>query len=261
MQFDDYNSNTLSSKEIYTVTKLYLVRHGESTPQIPPYLVGGKNGDKGLTSLGVRQAERLHDRLAQNAEIRPSVLIASPLPRARQTAEIIQPALAGVPFIFDAEVEEIRPGEADGLPEADFMAKYGRPDFRNYPERPMSPGGESLWEFKLRVATALKRITTEYSGCSIMVVCHGGVIAGSFEYFFGQDIFHPRQVALYTHNTSITHWQLRERPGGEKLWGLVSYNDDFHLRDFKTGNVIDWTALSEQPVTGNDQSAEPLASV
>lgn len=53
------------------------------------------------------QAERLRDRLARTGEITADVLIASPLPRARQTAEMLAPAL-GLMVTLDAEMEEWR---------------------------------------------------------------------------------------------------------------------------------------------------------
>ena len=74
------------------MTHLYLIRHGESVANVQP-IVAGMRGDVGLTERGVAQADRLRERLAQG-EIAADVLIASTLPRARQTAEIIAPALA-----------------------------------------------------------------------------------------------------------------------------------------------------------------------
>ena len=66
--------------------------------------VAGPLGDEGLTERGRLQAARLRDRLAATGEIAADVLIASPLARARQTAEIIAPALA-LPIIFDDDVQ------------------------------------------------------------------------------------------------------------------------------------------------------------
>ena len=87
-------------------TNLYLIRHGEAVSNVEP-IIGGMRGDVGLTALGIAQAERLRDRLAATHEIPADVLIASNLPRARQTAEIIQPAL-GVPVCLDESVQEMR---------------------------------------------------------------------------------------------------------------------------------------------------------
>ena len=104
-------------------THLYLIRHGESVPNVQP-IVGGMRGDAGLTALGISQAQRLRDRLASTGEIAADALIASTLPRARQTAEIIAPAL-GLPIQFDDEVQEMRPGDADGMNSDEAREKFG----------------------------------------------------------------------------------------------------------------------------------------
>src|SRR5579883_2719989 len=117
------------------MTHLYLIRHGDFTFG----LTDGRYQDLGLTPLGVAQAERLRDRLLATREIPADVLIASTLPRARQTAEIIQPAF-GVPIIWDDEVQEQRPGEVDGQPWEEV--KVNAPDIRREPFRALAPGAE-----------------------------------------------------------------------------------------------------------------------
>ena len=67
------------------------------------------------------------------------VVLSSPLPRARETAEIIAPVL-GRPIEFVADLEEHRPGEADGCPFVDFADRFGMFDFRAEPDRPFAPG-------------------------------------------------------------------------------------------------------------------------
>jgi probable phosphoglycerate mutase len=213
-------------------------------------------GDTGLSKLGVMQAERLRDRLASTHEIAADVLIASTLPRARQTAEIIAPAL-GLPIILDDEVHELRPGDADGMQVKDFIEKY--PDMRNDPNpfRHFGNNGESLSEFLLRVGRALERITHEHSEKSIVITCHGGVIDSSFLYFFGGSTLTLPTVHFNTHNTSITHWRT-ENPrnnvpnGGKVQWQLAHYNDNFHLRDLNTATRIPWEAITP-PASNNGQ--------
>jgi probable phosphoglycerate mutase len=160
-------------------THLYLIRHGEAWT-VKTRVVAGMRGDGGLTPLGQEQARRLRDRLRATGEIRADVLLASTLPRARQTAEIIAPAF-GLPIIWDDDLHEIRPGdEVDGLPEEEFFARYGRPDFEQDPFRPLAPGGENWAQFILRICTTLDRIVREYAGKTIVLVCHGGVIDTTF---------------------------------------------------------------------------------
>src|SRR5437660_6543802 len=113
------------------MTHLYLIRHAEAIAAVQDII-----GDTDLTPLGITQAGRLRDRLAATGEIAADVLIASTFARARETAAIIAPALGGLPIIPDAEVQELRAGEADGLPYPEFEARYGPPDFDPHPFRP-----------------------------------------------------------------------------------------------------------------------------
>lgn len=234
------------------MTHLYLIRHGEAVTNVDSS-VAGTRGDKGLTEKGREQAAHLRDRLAATGEIQADVLIASTLERARQTAEIIAPAL-GLPIIADDDVQEMRVGEADGMSHDEFIATYGRPDFRHAPFKPLSPGGENWPQFVVRVATALDRIARAHHGKTIVIVCHGGVIDASFSTFFGLTSLAMPQGEFFTRNTSITHWELREREGEPQRWRLITYNDDVHTHDIGAGERITWTRVA--PVTPTEDAGE-----
>src|SRR5438105_8733246 len=201
------------------MTHLYLIRHGEAMSAIKGFV-----GDGGLSPLGIVQAERLRDRLAATREIAADVLIASTFPRAHQTARIIAPAL-GVPVLLDDSIQELRPGEAEGMPVELFRKKFGEPDFEENPYRPLARGGENWGQFMLRVGTALDRIVREHAGKTIVLVCHGGVIDCSFLYFFKISAWTQPLAHFYTRNTSITHWQQFISGKNEPRWRLIKYND------------------------------------
>jgi probable phosphoglycerate mutase len=219
------------------MTHLYLIRHGEAEANVKP-IVAGMKGDTGLTPRGRSQAERLRERLARTGEIAADVLISSTLPRARQTAEIIQPAL-GLPIIFDDDVQELNIGEADGMSNTEAWAKYGTPDFDAEPLRPIASGGESWGSFTLRVAQALTRISSEHADKKIVIVCHGGVIDNSFTHFFQMPSLVLPPTDFHTRNTSITHWEYVDRRG-RKLWRLNSYNDIEHLHGIGAFESVRW---------------------
>lgn len=235
------------------MTHLYLIRHAEAQSAVDRTV-----GDNRLSRFGVIQAERLRDRLAAG-EIKADVLIASTMLRARQTAEIIAPAL-GLPILFDDDVQEMRPGEAEGMPVEEFRKKYGEPDFERDPFRPASPGGENWGEFMLRMGSSLHRITEQYEGKTIVIVCHGGIIDGSFLYFFGLSTLKVPSVHFYTHNTSITHWQKGMFGGKLPSWRLVKYNDDAHLRDISSPVRIPWKEIAAKPRVGADAPTVPIQS-
>ncbi len=238
-------------------TNLYLIRHGEGAYQVDK-IVPGPKGDKGLSPLGREQATRLRDRLAATNEFKADVLIASPLNRARETAEIIAPALK-LSLTLDEEVQEMKPGEADGLTFAESEEKYGPyPDFRLNPFEIRCPDSENWPQFVVRAAHALNRITTEHEGKNIVVVCHGGIVDASLTYFFGLSGVSMPRVILNTHNTSITRWRKGVFEEHPQVWQLAHYNDTMHLRGIKTGRRVNWADLAGQPVTGQDQMAVPI---
>ena len=234
------------------MTDLYLIRHGEALGAILDII-----GDTALSPLGILQTERLRDRLAATGEIAADMLISSTFKRARQTAEIIAPALE-LPIMFDDEVQELRDGVAEGIHVEEYRAKYGEVNFRETPFRQVAPAGENWGQFVLRVSTALDRIVHEYDGKTIVIVCHGGVIGVSFLYFFGSGSFQYPQAGFDTDNTSITHWARRSFNGRSARWRLKCYNDDMHVRDIRSTTPIPWKAISATPAEGAEQPIVPL---
>jgi len=234
------------------MTHLYLIRHAEAMSAIKGFI-----GDGGLSPLGIVQAERLRDRLAATKEIAADVLISSTFPRARQTAEIIAPAL-GVQLALDDSIQELRPGKAEGLAVSVFREKFGSVNFEKNPFRPIAPGGESWGQFILRVGTALDRIVREHERKTIVLVCHGGVIDGSFVYFFKMSAWTPPPAGFYTRNTSITYWRQLTSGTNEKRWHLIKYNEAFHLHDISTSAHIPWGQISARPASDGDRPSVPL---
>ncbi|HEX6818717.1 MAG TPA: histidine phosphatase family protein [Ktedonobacterales bacterium] len=237
------------------MTHLYLIRHGEAVCNVDRDApTAGMKGDLGLTPLGKLQAERLRDRLTATGEIAADVFIASTLLRARQTAEIVAPAV-GLPITWDDDVQELRVGEIDGVPWRKIADTV--PDFRKEPFRPLSAGGENWPRFVLRVATALERITREHEGKTIVVVCHGGVIDSSFVIFSGMSSLVFPTLDLATRNTSITHWERHEDHGAPR-WRLHKYNDDLHVRDIGAEERVHWPLQRERATGGAEGTAVPL---
>ena len=210
-------------------TDLYLIRHGESVANVEP-AIGGMRGDAGLTDRGRRQAERLAARLSTWGP-RADHLYASTLPRARETAGYVASAL-GLEVSYDDELQELRPGEADGLSVAEWLRRF--PAWQNgpfaNPYAPFAPGGESWAGFLARAGAALDRLVTEHAGRTVVAVSHGGVVEASFYLAFGLG-GSSTAVAFTPVNTGITHWRHDPSVNGRPTWTLVSYNDARHLND------------------------------
>ena len=98
-----------------TITRVVLVRHGESQVTVDKIL-GGPRSCTGLSELGILQAQKLRDRLLATGEIKADLLYSSGYRRARETAEIIRPSLDDLPVKVDLGFGEHDPGpECDGL--------------------------------------------------------------------------------------------------------------------------------------------------
>jgi broad specificity phosphatase PhoE len=175
-----------------------LVRHGESQ-----FNLDGSGGlNSGLTELGRVQASKLALWLASNFKV--VAFYSSSMVRARETAEIVQPALKQ-PIQF-----------RDDLREADFEIGATMPQFLH----PVNAIGgmtvelddshPSYVEFQSRVSQALREIAGAHESGTVLIVTHGGVIATTLRTVFG-----AHQVSVHADNTSATllrwnnsHWYL-----------------------------------------------------
>jgi broad specificity phosphatase PhoE len=209
-------------------TRLVLIRHGESRATVDQ-VVAGRRGDQGLSERGVRQGAALRDRLARTHELEPvAALYSSELRRARETADIIAPALGldSADVVSDAALCELDPGVGDGLRWEEFERLYGLPDMRADPYVRLAPEGESLAEFQVRVGAALTAVANDHAGQTVVIACHGGVIDTAMVLFLGLARF-GTYTQFSTANTSINEWVLPVGDGGG--WRLVRYNDIAHL--------------------------------
>jgi len=205
-------------------TRLLLVRHGESNVSVKRQ-VGGPQTCSGLSELGRMQAQRLRDRIGSGEFPEIDELWASTMPRAIETASIVNEAL-NLDLQLEEEFEEFRPGEADGMLFSEYVDRFGMPDHMAEPFRLLAPGGESRASFFLRVGTAMAPFLDERAGKTVMVVCHAGVIDLLFRQLLGVGSETP--FHLWTLNTSVTEFMTASH-GPPRQWCLGRYNDAAHL--------------------------------
>ncbi|HLK44873.1 MAG TPA: histidine phosphatase family protein [Acidimicrobiales bacterium] len=204
--------------------RLVLVRHGEPVNAVLG-VVGGPTGDTGLTDAGRAQAACLAARLEASGELaEATALYASSLPRAIETAQVLAPALGGLEPVVRHDLREHDPGDLDGLTWAEAEARYALPDFDAEPHKPVGPGGESLTGFHLRARTALGDLALRHPGATVVVCCHGGIVAAAVGMVF--DVDPSVRVLLPTAYCSMTEVDRVERG-----WRLARYNDRYPVRD------------------------------
>ena len=171
---------------------IVLARHGETAWNRERRFQGSRE-DVALNDAGREQARELAERAAGEGF---AALYASPLARARETAEIIG-ARIGLEVRLDERLREHDVGDWTGRlkddvarEDPDGWAAFGAAgeDFR-------FPGGESLAEQQERVVAALVDVT-QRRDLPALVVCHRGVIraALSHTHIRGLDTYHEWTV-------------------------------------------------------------------
>ena len=201
--------------------RLILVRHGESWHG-QRQIIGGPTGCTGLTPAGRAQAELLRDRLKRPGLLPDdAILLSAPWPRARETAEILQPAI-GAAIRIDDRLRDLDPGESDGLTWDEYASRYGHIDLVAEPDRPFAPGGESYAAFSQRIHATLNDLALKFRDGTVVAVAHGGTVVQSMWRLL--EIPRPGPGALLKPAyASLTIWT---NDGG---WTLERYNDTAHL--------------------------------
>jgi broad specificity phosphatase PhoE len=151
---------------------ILLVRHGETEWNRSRRYQGWS--DSPLTEQGVAQAEAIGRLLSSLPEARSAELVASPIGRARRTAEIIRHCLGrGEPLRVDDRLRELSFGSWDGLTRAEIAAlRPGAFDDEQRHEWYFAPpDGETYEVFAGRIGAWL----AEAGDRLLIVVTHGVV--------------------------------------------------------------------------------------
>ncbi len=207
------------------VTQCIVIRHGETEWNLKGRFQGHK--DSPLSPLGRTQAAALGRRLATESF---DVLYSSDLGRALQTAGAIA-SLSGHTIKTDPQLRERNFGVLEGLTEAEIIAAHGdtlerlrrpEPDFR-------IPKGESLRDAYDRCVAAFSRLAALHAEGTMVVVCHGGVLAHLYQHATAAPIDTPRNFPVL--NASINRFRYigasDTNAGGR--WELQSWGDVTHL--------------------------------
>jgi ribonuclease H / adenosylcobalamin/alpha-ribazole phosphatase len=162
---DDVQPTAEPAPVVTTVT--HLLRHGQ-TEHTPERRFSGRN-DLPLSRTGRAEAEAAGVR-AKGLGI--EVVVASPLRRTRETAELVAAAL-GLPVTFDEDLVELDFGDLEGLTFDEGRAKHPLAARRFLDDVTVAaPGGESIADVSSRVARARRRILSQHEGRTVLIVSH-----------------------------------------------------------------------------------------
>ena len=151
---------------------LYVARHGQTQWNAENRICG--RTDLPLNEVGLQQASALAEKAA---DCHLDVIVASPMLRARQTAQAVA-AKCGIPVLTDARLIEQDYGIFEGMDRKtpEFLANKRQFAYR-YPD------GESMMQLAYRVYSFLEEVRGQYGEKNVLLVCHGGVCRVIRTYF------------------------------------------------------------------------------
>ena len=212
------------------LTTVILVRHGR-THLTESKRISGRGGENpGLSELGRKDAEAAAKAVQQIGLSGPwsflspaSVVVASPIRRTQETANIIANSL-GLGVSTNDNIAEISFGEWDGFTNDEVAAKWPSEmaDWRgSWTIAP--PNGESLEDFDARVQAGRRQILKENAGKSVVVVSHVMPIRGFLKAGMDANVaaYWRPQVAPCS-ITIIRFW-------GDEAAEVVTLNSTSHL--------------------------------
>lgn len=187
-----------------TNTILGLLRHGQTDWNIDLRL-------QGSTDIPLNETGRNQARLAASILNREDwdVIIASPLSRAKDTAEIVAIEL-GMNVVVVPELIERSFGVAEGLDHASWR--------KLYESHEVIEGLESLEDLRTRTVQLLDLIANEYSGQRVLAVSHGAFIRKVLTIVTSGEL--PREGERLS-NASLNRFM-----HADGLWSITDYNPE-----------------------------------
>jgi 2,3-bisphosphoglycerate-dependent phosphoglycerate mutase len=198
-----------------------LLRHGESTGNAENRHQG--QADFPLTEYGLKQSRILADFWhRQNFQFDQA--IASPLTRAKQTAEIITDRLE-LKLSFDPVWMERDNGELAGLLHEQALQVLPSPDFIPL-YQPIASTGESQWELYLRAGTALNQLM-KYPPGKYLIISHGGLLNMVMHALIGL-VPQPNFQGPNFRFSNTGYSSIRYIPKNSN-WNIIGHNNTSHL--------------------------------
>lgn len=199
--------------------RLIVVRHGETFNNAEDRFTG--QSDVPLSPLGERQALAVGAYLATD---RFDAIVSSDLQRARLTARAIA-KYHQLSVEEDPQLRELSLGQWEGRTPAEVQAVEADAlmRWRADPSTSAPAGGETLIQFRDRIASALDHWHSRYPDGTVLWVAHAGLIGVLVCHLLGIDL--NRRWQFHHDNASVT--ELLIRPSRVSL---VRLNETAFLR-------------------------------
>ncbi|WP_129597115.1 histidine phosphatase family protein [Anaerophilus nitritogenes] len=204
------------------MTRLYLVRHGQTKWNLEFRAQGSKNIE--LTEKGKLQASLLAEKMNK---YKIDCIYSSNLDRAYETALTLGEKV-GIPVSKIDDLREMSFGDWEGLTMNEIQKTYEShyTVWRDQPHQAQIPGGETLVDVQKRALEAVHDIIKENEGKNIVIVSHGVAIKSILLGIMDIDLSNFYKISL--DNTCINIIDFKD-------YGpvLVSLNDTSHLENIK----------------------------
>jgi 2,3-bisphosphoglycerate-dependent phosphoglycerate mutase len=210
------------------VTKLYLVRHGQSDGNAEGRF--GGHGPTPLSTLGVRQAQATASLLAKEGV---NAIFSSDLLRAVQTAQPLA-ELTGLPVSATSAFRERNVGVLEGLTFDESKQTFPKDYYAlvNRMVHHVITDGESYRHLLRRSTNELWSILRDHIGQRIAIYSHTGAICFMTLHLMGAIRRDTKQAPwIVTSNCGINRFEIR----GRNNVRVLALNDTRHLSNI-TGN-------------------------
>jgi ribonuclease H / adenosylcobalamin/alpha-ribazole phosphatase len=153
-------------------TVLVLLRHGETAHTRDKRFSGSGGEDPGLSEAGQLQSAAAARFIAGTPHLAPSLVVSSPLRRARETAAFVAEAV-GCPVDIEPGFAECAFGEWEGFTFAEVEQRWPDQSAEWLASSAVPPpGGESIDSVEARVGLARARLLARRAGSTVVVVSH-----------------------------------------------------------------------------------------
>ncbi len=217
-----------------------VMRHGEGEHNIDGIINSDPSKEIPLTKKGREETKESAKGLKP---LGIDLIIASPFPRTKETAEIVagEIGLQGEDIVFDERLRELGLGDADGKNHAEFKQLFHSPHERYYGNPHNGETGEEVYK---RITSILEELRTDekYRGKNILLVTHGDPARNIRRYFTNESVekLFSTDDPLITPTSSYAVYSFENRPVNER--GAIDlhrpYIDDIELRCEKCGEKM-----------------------